>query len=102
MKSEKSNSDILLKAHGLKKYFAVQRGFLKKTVGWIKAVDGVNIEIPQGKTLGLVGESGCGKSTVGKLILKLLEPADRAHEVLSYGDAHARRGRREHHRVALS
>jgi oligopeptide/dipeptide ABC transporter ATP-binding protein len=74
MKLEKSKSEILLKVHGLKKYFPVQRGFLKKTVGWIKAVDGVDLEVPQGKTLGLVGESGCGKSTVGKLILKLLEP----------------------------
>jgi oligopeptide/dipeptide ABC transporter ATP-binding protein len=67
-------SRILLKVHNLKKHFPVQRGFLKKTVGLIKAVDGVDLEVPKGQTLGLVGESGCGKSTVGKLILKLLEP----------------------------
>ena len=47
---------------------------LQKVVGWIKAVDGVNLEIMEGKTLGLVGESGCGKTTVGRLILKLLDP----------------------------
>jgi oligopeptide/dipeptide ABC transporter ATP-binding protein len=64
----------MLKIKNLKKYFPVQRGFFQKTVGWIKAVDGVGFKIDQGKTLGLVGESGCGKSTVGRLILKLLEP----------------------------
>ena len=65
---------IVLSVKGLKKYFPVRRGFLQKVIGWIKAVDGVDLEISQGKTLGLVGESGCGKTTVGRLILKLLEP----------------------------
>jgi oligopeptide/dipeptide ABC transporter ATP-binding protein len=64
----------LLKVEGLKKYFPVRRGFLQKIIGWVKAVDGVDIDIYRGKTLGLVGESGCGKSTIGRLILKLLEP----------------------------
>ncbi|MCU0613798.1 MAG: ATP-binding cassette domain-containing protein [Desulfobacterales bacterium] len=64
----------LLKAYGIKKYFSVKRGFLQKTVGWIKAVDGVDIKIGKGKILGLVGESGCGKTTLGRLILKLLKP----------------------------
>jgi oligopeptide/dipeptide ABC transporter ATP-binding protein len=59
---------------GLKKYFPVRRGFLQRVKGWVMAVDGVDIDIFQGKTLGLVGESGCGKSTIGRLILKLLEP----------------------------
>ncbi len=68
------NSSILLSAKDLKKYFPVRRGFLQKIVGSIKAVDGVNLDIESGKTLGLVGESGCGKTTVGQLILKLLEP----------------------------
>ncbi len=64
----------LLKVEGLQKYFSVRRGFLQKIIGWVKAVDGVNLEIWPGKTLGLVGESGCGKSTIGRLILRLLEP----------------------------
>ncbi len=67
-------NSTLLSVTGLKKYFPVRRGFLQKVVGWIKAVDGVDLEICLGKTLGLVGESGCGKTTVGQLILKLLEP----------------------------
>ncbi|MFZ7113548.1 MAG: ABC transporter ATP-binding protein, partial [Desulfatiglandales bacterium] len=58
----------------LKKYFPVRRGFFQKVIGHVKAVDGVDFEIHQGKTLGLVGESGCGKSTIGRLILKLLDP----------------------------
>ena len=64
----------MLKVEGLKKHFPVRRGFFQKVIGWVKAVDGVDFEIPQGKTLGLVGESGCGKTTVGRLILRLLEP----------------------------
>ena len=67
-------NNTILKVEGLKKYFPVRRGFFQKLIGWIKAVDGVDFEIYQGKTLGLVGESGCGKSTTGMLILKLLEP----------------------------
>jgi oligopeptide/dipeptide ABC transporter ATP-binding protein len=68
------SSNVLLSVEGLKKYFPVRRGFFQRAVGWIKAVDGVGFDIEKGKTLGLVGESGCGKSTVGRTILKLLEP----------------------------
>jgi oligopeptide/dipeptide ABC transporter ATP-binding protein len=70
-----TENNVILKVSGLKKYFPVQRGFLQRVVGWIKAVDGVDFEIERGKTLGLVGESGCGKSTIALLILKLLEPS---------------------------
>jgi oligopeptide transport system ATP-binding protein len=69
-----NSNNIMLKVEGLKKYFSVRRGFFQRIIGWIKAVDGVDFEIERGKTLGLVGESGCGKSTIGRLILKLLEP----------------------------
>ena len=65
-------SEVLVKVEGLKKYFPV--GGVIFTKGWVKAVDGVTFEIRKGETLGLVGESGCGKTTTGKLILKLLKP----------------------------
>ncbi|MBW1869845.1 MAG: ATP-binding cassette domain-containing protein [Deltaproteobacteria bacterium] len=71
-----TNNNTILKVRGLKKYFPVQRGFFQKIIGWIKAVDGVDFEIEAGKTMGLVGESGCGKSTIGRLLLKLMEPYD--------------------------
>ena len=69
-----TNSNTMLKAGGIKKHFPVYRGFFQNVIGWIKAVDGVDLYIDKQKTLGLVGESGCGKSTIGRLILKLLEP----------------------------
>jgi len=69
-----TNSNTMLKVGGIKKYFPVYRGFFQNVIGWIKAVDGVDLYIDKQKTLGLVGESGCGKSTIGRLILKLLEP----------------------------
>ena len=67
------HNHTVLGVEGLKKYFPIRRGFFQRITGWIKAVDGVTFEIGQGKTLGLVGESGCGKTTVARLILKLLE-----------------------------
>jgi oligopeptide transport system ATP-binding protein len=64
----------VISIEAVKKYFPVRRGFFQNIIGWIKAVDGVDLSIAHGKTVGLVGESGCGKSTIGLLILKLLEP----------------------------
>ncbi|MCJ7809499.1 MAG: ATP-binding cassette domain-containing protein, partial [Desulfobulbaceae bacterium] len=70
----KTDRQTILKVEDLKKYFPVRRGFFQKISAWVKAVDGVDFSIEQGSSLGLVGESGCGKSTVAKVILKLLEP----------------------------
>ncbi len=65
---------ILLDVNDLKVHFPIQKGLLKRTVGHVKAVDGVSMKISEGHTLALVGESGCGKTTVGKGILQLLSP----------------------------
>ncbi|MBS1902972.1 MAG: ATP-binding cassette domain-containing protein [Bacteroidetes bacterium] len=67
-------SDILLEVNGLKKYFPIKKGVFSKTVGHVKAVDDVSFTIRKGETLGLVGESGCGKTTTGRCILRLIEP----------------------------
>jgi oligopeptide transport system ATP-binding protein len=64
----------LLKIEGLKKYFPIQGGIFSKTVGYVQAVDGVSFHVDKGEIMGLVGESGCGKTTVGRLILRLYEP----------------------------
>src|SRR5262245_19415936 len=68
----------LLEVRGLKKQFPIIKGLFSRVSGQVHAVDGVSFQIGAGETLGLVGESGCGKSTVGRTVLKLLEPsADR-------------------------
>jgi oligopeptide/dipeptide ABC transporter ATP-binding protein len=73
----------LLSVRGLVKHFPVKKGLLQRTVGQVHAVDGVSFDIGHGETLGLVGESGCGKSTAGKAILKLIEPT--AGEIRVHG-----------------
>lgn len=68
--------NAVLEVQAMKKYFPIKKGFLKRTIGQVKAVDDVSFFIEQGETFGLVGESGCGKSTLGKSILRAIEPSD--------------------------
>jgi peptide/nickel transport system ATP-binding protein len=72
--ADQAPSAPLLSVRDLKVHFAIRKGVFKRTVGYVKAVDGVSLEIGAGRTLGLVGESGCGKTTVGKAILQLIRP----------------------------
>jgi oligopeptide/dipeptide ABC transporter ATP-binding protein len=69
-----SNLAPVLEVKDLKKHFPVRKGLLRRTVGHVYAVDGVSFTIGQGETLGLVGESGCGKTTAGRAVLRLIEP----------------------------
>lgn len=74
MMEVKEKNEYLLEIKNLKKYFPINKGVFKKTVSNVKAVDDVSFSIKKGETLGLVGESGCGKTTCGRTILKLYEP----------------------------
>ncbi|MYL65355.1 dipeptide ABC transporter ATP-binding protein [Bacillus hwajinpoensis] len=68
--------EALLEVKQLKKHFPIQGGVLKQQVGTVKAVDGVTFTLHKGETFGLVGESGCGKSTTGRMLMRLLEPSE--------------------------
>ncbi|MCX7381248.1 MAG: dipeptide ABC transporter ATP-binding protein [Alphaproteobacteria bacterium] len=92
-------SEPVVSVSGLTKHFPVRRGLLQRTVAMVRAVDGVSLDIAPGETLCLVGESGCGKSTVGRLILRLMEPTAgtirlRGTDVTHLGDAAMRPHRR--------
>ncbi len=69
-------AEPIVRVKDLKKYFPIKGGFFKKTVGYVKAVDGISFEIYPGETVGLVGESGCGKSTIGRTMIRLLDKTD--------------------------
>ncbi len=83
--------NILLQVRDLKKHFPIMRGVFRRQVGAVQAVDGITFDIKRGETLGLVGESGCGKSTAGRTILQLLEPT--AGEVIWEGKDLAKIGK---------
>jgi len=70
------NGNLLLEVKDLKKYFPIRRGFRRRIQGYVRAVDGVNLYIKKGETLALVGESGCGKTTTSRCILRALKPTD--------------------------
>ncbi len=71
--TERSPAPIL-RVEGLRTWFPIRKGLFQRSTGWVRAVDGVDLAIPAGRTLALVGESGCGKSTVGRSLLRLVEP----------------------------
>ena len=73
-KTETTNSANILEVKNLVKYFPIQKGFLKRHVGDVRAVDDVSFSIETGETLALVGESGCGKTTTSRCILRAIEP----------------------------
>ena len=81
--AQRTRGEALLTVRELKKHFPIRRGLWSRTVGHVKAVDGVSFDILPGEVLGLVGESGCGKTTTGRCILRLIEPT--AGEVLFEG-----------------
>jgi len=80
MSTDKTNNDVLLRVENLMMHFPIRRGVLQRQVGAVRAVDGVSFDVRRGETLGLVGESGCGKSTTGRTILQLYKPTAGAVE----------------------
>lgn len=84
-------TDPVLAVRGLRRWFPITRGLLRRHVGDVKAVDGIDLELAPGETVGLVGESGCGKSTAGRTMLRLLEPTAGTVELDGRDITHLRR-----------
>ena len=76
MTKQASGDDLMLEVKGLRKHFPIKGGFFSKTSGSVKAVDGIEFYVRRGETLGLVGESGCGKTTTGRMIVRVIEPTE--------------------------
>ncbi len=74
MSHDGPEDDLLLRVRGLQKHFPITKGLLRRQVGAVRAVDGIDLDVHRGQTLGLVGESGCGKTTTGRMLVRLLEP----------------------------
>jgi oligopeptide/dipeptide ABC transporter ATP-binding protein len=94
----KRDAETILDVRGLKTYYPVRKGIFKRVVGHVKAVDGIDLKIRRGSTLALVGESGCGKTTAGKTILRLIDPASgealfKGRDILTAGRKELRNAR---------
>ena len=99
------SSETVLQVQELKKYFPIRKGIFKRTVGWIRAVDDVSFAMSAGQTLGLVGESGCGKTTTGRCILRLVRTDregsilyrldDQLHDIVGFNHSEMKRVRQK-------
>jgi len=92
------NNDNMLTLEGIKKHFVMGGGFLHGEPSFLRAVDGVDLSVKRGETFGLVGESGCGKTTLGRCILRLEEPTEgrvvfEGRDIMSYGRRELRTAR---------